>query len=127
MLDKKKLIEIAEGFGIEIIFEQPEPHGVYDDVDGTFSTYQELFKGFTNTNNEVKYQVEWEHHQTNTYSKHGIFNTFEDALVSICEWWEGNDFTPSYIRMWTEDRVTTIDYGFRNMFYYIVEGIFKED
>lgn len=121
MLDEKKLIKIAEGLGVEVMFDQPKPHGVYDDVNGTFSTYQELFKEFLHTNREVKYQVEWKHHQINTHNTHGIFNTFEEAMDSIYEWWEVNNFEPRYVRYWTKDGVTKIDYGFHHMFYYIVE------
>ena len=121
MLDEKKLIKIAEGLGVEVIFDQSKPHGVYDDVNGTFSTYQELFKDFLNTNKEVKYQVEWKHHQTNTHNTHGIFDTFEEAMESIYDWWKVNNFEPRYVRYWTKDGVTKIDYGFHHMFYYIVE------
>lgn len=69
----------------------------------------------------MKYQVEWKHNKTSEHNKHGIFDTFEEAMDSIYDWWEKNNFNPPYIRRWTEDGITTIDYGFHNMFYYIVE------
>lgn len=71
----------------------------------------------------IKYQVEWKHHQADIHNKHGVFDTFEEAIDSIYEWWETNNFTPPYIRRWTKDGVTTIDYGLHDMFYYIVECI----
>ena len=70
---------------------------------------------------ETKYQVEWKNDRTKEHSKHGVFDTYEEALDSIYEWWEANSFNPPYIRRWTKDGVTTIDYGSHNMFYYIVE------
>lgn len=72
-------------------------------------------------NDEIKYQVEWKNDRTKEHNKHGVFNTFEEAMDSIYDWWEANEFTPPYIRRWTKDGVTTIDYGLHNMFYYIVE------
>lgn len=69
----------------------------------------------------IKYQVEWKHHQGDIHNKHGVFDTFEEAMDSIYDWWEKNNFKPQYIRRWTKDGVTTIDYGSHNMFYYIVE------
>ena len=69
----------------------------------------------------TKYQVEWKHHQDDIHNKHGVFDTHEEAMDSIYEWWETNNFNPLYIRRWTKDGVTTIDYGSHNMFYYIVE------
>ena len=75
----------------------------------------------TSGDDEIKYQVEWKNDRTKEHNKHGVFNTFEEAIDSIYDWWEKNNFKPPYIRRWTEDRVTAIDYGFHNMFYYIVE------
>lgn len=70
---------------------------------------------------EIKYQVEWKNDITKEHNKHGVFDTFEEAMDSIYEWWEENNFNPPYIRRWTKDGVTTIDYGLHDMFYYIVE------
>lgn len=68
-----------------------------------------------------KYQVEWKNDRTKEHNKHGVFDTFDEAMDSIYDWWEKNDFKPPYIRRWTEDGITTIDYGLYDMFYYIVE------
>lgn len=72
-------------------------------------------------NDGTKYRVEWKNHRTKEHNEHGVFDTYEEALDSIYEWWEENSFNPPYIRRWTKDGVTTIDYGFHDMFYYIRE------
>lgn len=69
----------------------------------------------------IKYQVEWKHHQPDIYKIHDVFDTYEEAMDSIYEWWEANNFKPPYTRRWTENGVTTIDYGLHDMFYYIRE------
>ena len=70
---------------------------------------------------QIKYQAEWQHFQTGDHEKLGIFNTLEEAIKSIYAWWEENEFTPYYVRTWTENGITTLDYGFHHMFYYILE------
>lgn len=75
----------------------------------------------TSGDDEIKYQVEWKNDRTKEHNKHGVFDTFDEAMDSIYDWWELNNFKPPYIRRWTEDGITTIDYGFHHMFYYIVE------
>lgn len=121
VLDKDKITKIAKELGIEIIFDPTKPAGVYDESNDSFITYEDLFKDFLGNNTTIRYQVEWKHHQTNTHNKHGVFDTFEEAMDSIYKWWEENNFEPSYVRYWTINGVTKIDYGFHHMFYYIRE------
>ncbi|WP_271006565.1 hypothetical protein [Listeria seeligeri] len=68
-----------------------------------------------------EYEVVWEQKQTKTITKHGKYNTFEEALQSIRDWWALNEFEPDYVRYWTKNKRTTIDYGSHHMFYYIYE------
>lgn len=68
-----------------------------------------------------KYQVHWVHEQLGKDETHGEFDTHEQALQSIHDWWNKNDYKPVYVRMWTRNGVSTIDYGFHHMFYKIVE------
>ena len=70
---------------------------------------------------QIKYQVEWENTLTGEHSKHGVYETLDEAVGSIYTWWEENDFSPPYVRTWTENGITTLDYGFHHMFYYILE------
>lgn len=67
-----------------------------------------------------KYQVRWETHGSEP-KLHGIYNSLDEAVESINHWWDLNDFTPPYVRMWTKGRTTTIDYGLHEAFYRIVE------
>lgn len=70
----------------------------------------------------MKYQVEWMSHTERVHKVHGIYNTFDEAMQSIKDWWNKNDYKPSYIIYHTtEDGLTTIDYGLHYSFYYIRE------
>lgn len=69
----------------------------------------------------VKYEVHWVHHQLGMDRTHGVFGTLDKAIQSIYDWWTQNEYNPSYVRMWTVDGVTTLDYGFHHMFYKIKE------
>lgn len=69
----------------------------------------------------VKYEVHWVHHQLGVDKTHGVFGTVDKAIESIYDWWTQNDYNPPYVRMWTVDGVTTLDYGFHHMFYKIKE------
>lgn len=54
---------------------------------------------------------------------HGVFSTYHDARQSINVWWEQNEFEPRYVRWWTKEHVTTLDYGNHNFFYFIEETV----
>lgn len=69
----------------------------------------------------IKYEVHWVHHQLGVDKTHGVFGTLDKAVQSIYDWWTQNDYNPPYVRMWTVDGVTTLDYGFHHMFYKIKE------
>ncbi|WP_270997863.1 hypothetical protein [Listeria seeligeri] len=68
-----------------------------------------------------KYEVHWEHLQRKEHNIHGEFDSFNEAMQSIREWWALNEFEPPYVRFWTLNNRTTIDYGPHYMFYYIHE------
>lgn len=69
----------------------------------------------------IKYEVHWVHHQLDEDKTHGVFDTLEEAIQSVYDWWNQHDYEPPYVRMWTKDGVTTLDYGFHYMFYKIKE------
>lgn len=71
----------------------------------------------------MKYQVSWKHHQLDEHNVFEKFDTFDDAIQSIYDWWDKNDYTPNYVRYWksSKSNMWTIDYGFHHMFYYIEE------
>lgn len=69
----------------------------------------------------IKYEVHWVHHQLGVDKTHGVFGTLDKAVQSIYDWWTQNNYNPPYVRMWTVDGVTTLDYGFHHMFYKIKE------
>lgn len=69
----------------------------------------------------IKYQVHWVHNQLGKDETHGVFDTHEQAVQSIYDWWNQNDYSPSYVRSWTHRGVTTLDYGYHHMFYKIKE------
>ncbi|HAC1029142.1 TPA_asm: hypothetical protein GY053_06975 [Listeria monocytogenes] len=69
----------------------------------------------------MQYEVHWEHTQTKEYNTHGKYATFEEALQSIYDWWELNKYKPHYVRYWTREGRTVVDYGSHYMFYYIYE------
>ena len=68
------------------------------------------------------YEVRWVVNNSNTVKHHGVFETYEEAYLSITHWWELNNFKPPYVRSWcTDEKVTKIDYGHHDFFYHIVE------
>lgn len=67
----------------------------------------------------MQYEVHWEHTQTKEYNIHGKYATFEEALQSIYDWWELNEYKPHYLRYWTRKGRTIVDYSSHHMFYYI--------
>lgn len=69
----------------------------------------------------MKYQVHWKHHQLKEHTVHGIYDNLESALQSIYDWWKLNEFEPPYVRYWTKNGETTVDYGYHHIFYYIYE------
>lgn len=69
----------------------------------------------------MKYQVSWENRLTDEINIHGTFEAFQEAFQSIYDWWEKNEFVPPYVRSWSVENRTTVDYGNHHMFYYISE------
>lgn len=69
----------------------------------------------------VRYEVHWVDKFLKEDQTHGVFDTLEEAVQSVYDWWNQHDYEPPYVRMWTKDGVTTLDYGFHYMFYKIKE------
>ena len=65
------------------------------------------------------YIVHWKNYLNDVENIHGKYNTLEDAISSIHDWWDKNNFSPPYIRVWTTDNITNIDYGSHFCFYEI--------
>ena len=65
------------------------------------------------------YQVIWTNGKIK--HKHGVFASFDEAMQSIRDWWDKNDFTLPYVRQWKKDNITYIDYGSHTMSYQIIE------
>nr|DAG84851.1 MAG TPA: Protein damX division, peptidoglycan binding domain [Caudoviricetes sp.] len=70
-----------------------------------------------------KYTVQWV--TSGEEKTHGTFNTFDEAMQSIFDWWKKHDYKPPYIRQWKSMRddkeITHIDYGLHSAFYQIVK------
>ena len=105
---------------LNAIMNDSVPEEVIDYVYENKAEVLKLVNGYTV---KKRYQVQWKNHQTDQHRKHGIYYTHEEAFQSIREWWKMNEFSPLYVRMWTDSDtgITTIDYGDHYMFYYIVE------
>lgn len=78
-----------------------------------------------NLNLEIPlYKLYWE--SNSELKEHGNFNSVEDAYNSINKWWEKNNFTPNYIRLFVGkfkgskiNDTIIIDYGPYYSFYKI--------
>lgn len=68
-----------------------------------------------------KYQVVWVDNLSNTQTKHGVYQTEEEAMESIRSWWKQNNFKPLYVRSFKKENTKVIDYGLHYYFYNIVE------
>lgn len=69
----------------------------------------------------IKYEVHWVRYPTQEDKTHGVYNTLEEAIQSVYDWWHLNDYSPIYVRQYTVNGVTALDYGFHSMFYKIKE------
>lgn len=76
-----------------------------------------------NINTKKKFKLTWEDRRENPtlIKEHGSFDTHEEAMQSIYDWWSKNEFSPPYIRTWLRDNVATVDYGSHYLFYKITE------
>ncbi len=53
---------------------------------------------------------------------HGTFNTADEAMKSIQDWWKKNNFKPRYVRqMMDENGAIWWDYGLHRAFYVLKE------
>lgn len=68
-----------------------------------------------------KYKVEWDSVYHNEKTIHGTYDTWQEAMDSIHDWWDKNNYIPPMVRYWTKGGVTTIDYGYHYTFYRIRE------
>ncbi|WP_227276811.1 hypothetical protein [Vagococcus fluvialis] len=116
--DKLKAVEDMEGYvtGNLYIMSPPQflnvkkiPKSERD------KTYEE----FAGMKEEVCFSLQWT--DGSSTRDHGVFRTKEQAMDSINVWWELNKFKPKYVRTWDKNGVTTVDYGFHDMFYHIKE------
>ena len=76
------------------------------------------------------YRVVWEDTTKNKREYHGSYKSYEEALQSIQDWWDKNNFKPVYVRIldYKHDGYVKIDYGNYNYFYYIEEiGLDEKD
>lgn len=55
----------------------------------------------------------------------GTFDTPEECIQSIDQWWEDNHFKPAYIHMWYTNNSLVIDYG-NHLGFYVIKGINDE-
>jgi complete genome len=65
------------------------------------------------------YSVYWVKPQKQIKEYHGSYDTFEQAMQSIRDWWQENDYRPRYYRVIEHGQSFTIDYGLYNCFYEI--------
>jgi|GEM_PF-32013 len=55
----------------------------------------------------------------------GTFDTPEECIQSVNQWWEDNNFKPTYMRMWYTNNSLVIDYG-NHLGFYVIKGINDE-
>lgn len=67
------------------------------------------------------FAVYWVKPQKQIKEYHGSYNTFEQAMQSIRDWWHYNGFTPPYYRIMHNPLGITIDYGSHYCFYHITQ------
>lgn len=69
------------------------------------------------------YEVQWHGYEKGkkVKKKHGHFSTYDEAYASIIDWWKKHDFTPPYVRVYTRNGDTTLDYGNHHCFYHIIK------
>lgn len=69
------------------------------------------------------YTVYWISQTERIKKQHGSYDTFEQAMQSIVDWWKENNFHPPYYRIMKHGQSSMVDYGLYDCFYEIV----KED
>ena len=71
----------------------------------------------------MKYTVKWIGVKDNkdVEETFGTYNTLNEAVESIRDWWKLNNFNPYYTRHWKQNNIYVIDYGCHSCFYHIVE------
>ena len=55
----------------------------------------------------------------------GTFNTPEECMENIYQWWKDNNFEPGYIRTWYTNNTLVIDYG-NHLGFYGIRGVCDE-
>lgn len=71
----------------------------------------------------MKYEVHWLGYEDGKHVEkvHGKFNTLDEAMDSVRDWWKKNNFEPNYVRQWKHENITIWDYGSHVCFYHFVE------
>lgn len=65
------------------------------------------------------FTVYWLNQTKQIKEQHGSYDTFEQAMQSIKDWWKENDFQPRYYRVIEHGQSFMIDYGLYDCFYEI--------
>lgn len=69
------------------------------------------------------YTVYWISQIKRLKEQRGSYDTFEQAMQSIKDWWKANNYKPRYCRVIEHGHSFMIDYGLCDCFYEII----KED
>lgn len=65
------------------------------------------------------YTVYWISQLEHIKKQHGSYDTYEQAMQSIIDWWEEHDYQPPYYRVMKHGKTAMIDYGLYDCFYEI--------
>lgn len=65
------------------------------------------------------YTVYWVNQFEHIKEQHGSYNTYEQAMQSIIDWWEEIGFHPPYYRVMKHGKSSMVDYGLYDCFYKI--------
>lgn len=72
-----------------------------------------------------KFQLIYDDKIKNVIVDLGTFNTPEECMENIYQWWKDNNFEPGYIRTWYTNNTLVIDYG-NHLGFYGIRGVCDE-
>lgn len=67
------------------------------------------------------FTVYWVNQLEHIMQQDGTYDTFEEALQSIKDWWQSSDCKPRYYRVIKCGKSAIVDYGLCDCFYKIVK------
>ena len=67
------------------------------------------------------FTVYWVNQTIRVKEQHGSYNTPEQAIQSIKDWWKENDYHPRYYRVIDTGLSLMVDFGLSDCFYEIVK------